>query len=75
MTRNEKINRNIGLTFDFIRQITDNPEMLDKIPSGTVLEFIEKDFKIVEKKKICKSVSKKSPKRYLKVTSKLELIG
>jgi hypothetical protein len=46
MTRKEKINRNIGLTFDFLRQVADDPSIINKIPNGSVLEFIEKDFPI-----------------------------
>lgn len=46
MTRKEKINRNIGLTFDFLRQIVDNPSLIETIPDGATLEFIEKDFAI-----------------------------
>ncbi len=46
MTRKEKINRNIGLTFDFLRQVVDNPSMINDIPDGSVLEFVDKDFPI-----------------------------
>ena len=50
MTAKEKINRNIGLTFDFLRQIVENPGELSKIPHGTVIEFVDKDFPKVLKK-------------------------
>jgi hypothetical protein len=66
MTKKEKINRNIGLTFDFLRQAVDKPEIINKIPDGAILEFIEKDFPITEKEK------RKSKRKYLKVTSQLE---
>jgi hypothetical protein len=66
MTKKEKINRNIGLTFDFLRQVADNPGIIDKIPNGSVLEFIEKDFPTVETGK------RKTKRRYLKVTSQIE---
>lgn len=46
MTRKEKINRNIGLTFDFLRQVADNPSIINDIPDGATLEFVEKDFPI-----------------------------
>ncbi|MEO8147151.1 MAG: hypothetical protein ABI723_05910 [Bacteroidia bacterium] len=77
MTRKEKINRNIGLTFDFIRQVADNPELLNNIPDGSVLEFVEKDFKTVEKKKSTtkNNSHKKSSTKYLRVKSELVLIG
>ena len=66
MTKREKINRNIGLTFDFLRQLTDTPAIIDKIPDGSILEFVEKDFPVVETEK------RKSKRKYLKVTSQLE---
>lgn len=44
MTKKESVNRNIGLTFDFIRQAVNEPAMLEKIPNGSTLEFVEKDF-------------------------------
>ncbi len=68
MTKKEKINRNIGLTFDFLRQVADKPEITDVIPTGSILEFVEKDFSTVEK------VKGKSKRKYLKVTSQLEEI-
>jgi hypothetical protein len=66
MTKREKINRNIGLTFDFLRQIVDKPEIIDKISTGSILEFVEKDFSTIEKGK------GKSKRKYLKVISQLE---
>jgi len=43
MTQKEHVNRNIGLTFDFIGGLVDHPETLEKIPNGSELDFIEKD--------------------------------
>lgn len=67
MTKKEKTNRNIGLTFDFLRQIVDKPEIINKIPDGVILEFVEKDFPV-------KIPMRKSKRKYLKVTSQLESI-
>jgi len=44
MTREEGINRNIGLTFDFLRQTSKDPALLKELPDGSILEFVEKDF-------------------------------
>lgn len=66
MTKKEKINRNIGLTFDFLRQAVDKPEIINKIPDGSILEFVEKDFPVA------KNPKRKSKRKYLKVTSQLE---
>ena len=71
MTKKETINRNIGLTFDFIRQVIKEPALLDKIPDGAELEFIEKDF---VKKENSNSGRKKVNKKYLMVQSRLEII-
>ena len=68
MAKKEKINRNIGLTFDFLRQVVDKPEITDTIPTGSILEFVEKDFATVEK------VKGKSKRKYLKAISHLESI-
>ena len=38
--KREKINRKIGLTFDFLRQVVDNPGLINKIPDGSILEFV-----------------------------------
>ena len=69
MTKKETINRNIGLTFDFIRQAVNEPDLLNKVPDGSVLEFVEKDFIKKEKSK-----SAKKKRKYLKVQSRLEVI-
>jgi hypothetical protein len=46
MTNREYVNRNIGLTFDLIRKIIDDPSLADKIPDNCEIEFVEKDFEI-----------------------------
>lgn len=72
MTKKEKINRNIGLTFDFIRQVIKNPSITEQIPNGSTLEFVEKDFVKVEK--TGKKNTEKRKTKYLKVKSHLEVI-
>jgi beta-xylosidase len=49
MTKKEIVNRNIGLTFDLIQKIIDNPVLADKIPDNSVIEFVEKDFEVRKK--------------------------
>ncbi len=68
MTKNEKINRNIGLSFDFLREIIKNPNLINTIKDGTNIEFIEKDFVKNEKKKIRQT-------KYYKVKSVFENIS
>jgi len=43
MTKKELINKNIGITFDFLRYVVDHPEMINSIPNGAELSFIDKD--------------------------------
>ena len=73
MTNKETINRNIGLTFDFLRQVIKNPDLLNEIPDGSTLEFVEKDFTKIEKP-TTSLASKGKKRKYLKVKSELELI-
>ena len=71
VTKKETINRNIGLTFDFLRQVIKDPALLDKIPNGSTLEFIEKDFAKMEKLSKAKS---KPRRKYMHVKSQLQLV-
>ena len=50
MTNKETIERNIGLTFDFVNHLMDNPAIAESLPDDFKLEFIEKDFPNLEKK-------------------------
>ena len=68
MTNKETVERNIGLTFDFLRQMLKEPSILNKIPDGSVIEFVEKDFAKRETKASIK------PNRYLKVKNQFELL-
>lgn len=71
MTNKEIINRNIGLTFDFLRQAAKDTSILSRIPDGTTLEFVEKDFSKIEKHKTAKT---KVKRKYLLVKSELFLL-
>jgi len=52
MTNKETVNRNVGLSFDFIRQIVRNPEMIDKIENNSTIEFLQKDYPTMLPQKI-----------------------
>ncbi|GBD99538.1 hypothetical protein BMS3Abin07_01575 [bacterium BMS3Abin07] len=59
MTKKEYVERNIGLTFDFVRHLIEHPEIIEAIPDGAELDFIDKDMpikgkKYVKKKKIAR---------------------
>lgn len=49
MTNKEIIQRNIGLTFDFLREIVKDPSIIDDIADGATIEFVEKDYVKKEK--------------------------
>ncbi len=51
MTNKETVNRNLGLSFDFIRQIVNNPKIMDKIDNNSTIEFLQKDYPEREKTK------------------------
>lgn len=73
MTKKERMSRDIGLTFDFLRQVIDNPKILDKIPNGSTLEFVEKDFPQLEKA-TNQSKLKATKRKFLRVKSHLKII-
>jgi hypothetical protein len=64
MTNREIVNRNIGLTFDLIRKIIVNPDLVDRIPEHSVIEFVEKDFEIKRK-----NISKNS--KFIRVSNEI----
>lgn len=71
MTRKETVNRDISLTFDFLRQVVSDPSILDEIPNGSQIEFIDKDFP----QNFNKRVLKNKKVKFLKVTSHFEVIA
>ncbi len=69
MTNKETVNRNIGLSFDFIRQIVKNPEMLKEFKEKkVVIAFLQKDYP--EKEHSGKIIADK----YIKVKRKFEIL-
>ncbi len=68
MTNKETVNRNIGLSFDFIRQIVRNPEIIDEIENNSTIEFLQKDYP--EREKTKRIIADK----YIKVKRNFEMI-
>ncbi len=69
MTNKETVNRNIGLSFDFIRQIIRHPDILKEIKGNSVvIEFLQKDYP--EKVKSDSIIADK----YIKVKRKFEIL-
>ena len=48
MRKDEIVKKNVGLTFDFIRATVADPSLLDKIPDGAEIEFLETDLPRIE---------------------------
>ena len=72
MTNKEAIERNIGLTFDFVEYLVDSPGTADTLPDKFNLEFVEKDFPKVEKNEDVESDSQLK-KKYVRVRNSFEL--
>jgi len=73
MTNKETVERNIGLTFDFVNQLMDNPTQAESLPNEFKLEFVEKDFPNVERKDLAKKGSK-IRKKLVKVRNTFDLL-
>ena len=52
MKHKETIERNIGMTFDYVNYLIENKEEIEKLPDNFKLEFIEKDFSKIEPKQL-----------------------
>ena len=48
MRKDEIVKKNIGLTFDFVRAAVVDPHLLDKVPDGAEIEFLETDLPRIE---------------------------
>jgi hypothetical protein len=46
--KDEIVKKNISLVFDFLRYLIDHPELMGKLPDGCELEFLDKDFPLIE---------------------------
>jgi hypothetical protein len=69
MTNKEQIQRDLSVAFDFVEQIINNPDMLDKIPDGSNITFLD-DENVKPEKKLTKNTQKK----YVKVKRSFELL-
>ncbi len=74
MTNKETVERNIGLTMDFINHLIDNPDIAENLPDVFSLEFAEKDFPRTEHKQ--ETVSNVTMKqKIVRVRNGFELAG
>jgi len=72
MTNKETVERKIGLTFDYVNFLIDNPSMLESLPDKYKLEIIEKDFPRKETTKFKKGSKQKQ--KTVRVLNSFEII-
>ncbi len=69
MTNEEQIKRDVVIAFDFAAQIIGNPDLLDKIPEGASITFLDDENIKTE------SYPDKTPdKKYVKVKRHFEVL-
>ena len=69
MTNREQIQRDIAITFDFVEEILVNPDMLDQIPDGTSITFLDDENVKIEKHNV-----RDTAKKYVKVKRHFEVL-
>lgn len=69
MQNNEKIKRDLAIGLDFVETIIQNPELLDEIPNGTTISFLDRTILKTETKK-----EQRMKRKYVKVERKFELL-
>ena len=59
----------MAIAFDFVEQIIDNPDMLDKIPEGATITFLDEGNKRTEK-----TIVREPERMYVKVKRNFEIL-
>jgi hypothetical protein len=72
MTNKETVERKIGLTFDYVNFLIDNPSIVETLPERYKLEIVEKDFPRTETAKTKKA--SKQAKKTVRVLNTFEEI-
>jgi len=68
MTEEEKITRDIKQGFEFAKEVVKTPKLLDKIPNGAYISFLDDDTPVIEKKVTAETV------KYIKVKKQFEVL-
>jgi len=69
MTNKEQIQRDITIAFDFAKQMINNPDLLDKIPEGASITFLDDENIKPEKPR-----DKRPEKKYVQVKRHFEIL-
>lgn len=48
MTNKETVERNIGLTMDYVNYLIENPSLTENLPEKFSIKFLEKDFPTIQ---------------------------
>ena len=67
MTNKETIERNIGLTFDFVNHLIDNKSDLEKLPDNFTVEFVEKDFPKLQRRQSVNQAIQDEKRKFVQV--------
>jgi len=59
----------MAIAFDFVEQIIDNPDMLDKIPEGATITFLDEGNNRTEK-----NIVREPERMYVKVKRNFEIL-
>ena len=68
MEDKKKIEKQITLTFDHLREIIDNPILADEIPDGAAVVYLDKDEPVPKRK----TTPTGEPIKYLRVKKQFE---
>jgi len=74
MTNKETIERNIGLTFDFVNHLIENKSDLEKLPDNFTVEFIEKDFPTLQRHQALHRTTADTNRKYIQVRNSFETV-
>ena len=69
MKHYEQVKRDLVVALDFAEQIIENPELLDEIPEGSVITFLDDETVIKENKQ-----AETPGRKYVKVKRSFELL-
>ncbi len=69
MKNKEKIERDLAIGMDFVENIIQNPELLDDIPDGTTISFLDSTTRKTETNK-----EQNLNRKYVRVNRKFQLL-
>jgi hypothetical protein len=74
MTNKETIERNIGLTFDFVNHLIDNGTDVELLPEEFTVEFVEKDFPKLQRRRSGNQAAPNPLRKRVRVKNSFETV-